>query len=217
MLVQEQVRVPDPLRPCSPSPTPTASPEPELQTHTEPDKFGLFRMYLIPPHLEPDANLMLNDVCDAPGLAASTPLVSGCWWTRFGSTATKVAQQLSNNVFTPFKNATIFHLMNWFHSSSGEMSISRLNSLVKDFINPSDFQKEHLDNFSSKRELEHLDHEDDPSYPFSNENLWKVSTIAIPLPAEGVKHTSKNHAPILEVPGVHHRSLVQAVTTACED
>ena len=51
------------------------------------------------------------------------------------------------------------------------MSVSRLNSLVKDVINPSDFQKEHLDNFSAKCELEHLDDEEDTSYSFSNENV----------------------------------------------
>ena len=78
------------------------------------------------------------------------------------------------------------------------MSISRLNSLVKDVINPSNFQKEDLDNFSGKQELEHLDDEDDTSYPFSNENVWKVSPITIPLPAKGVRHVSENDLKFLE-------------------
>ena len=214
MPVQEQLPPPPIAR--TPSPTPTASPELQ-RAQTEPDKFGLFRTYLVPPTLEPDTNLNLGDVCDAPGLVSSANPTSGRWWVRFGSAATNVAQKLSDNIFAPFKNVTIFRLMNWFHSGSGEMSISRLNSLVKDVINPSDFRKEDLDNFSGKRELERLDDEDDASYPFSNENVWKVSTITIPLPAEGVRHVSEDDAPVLEVPGVHHRSLVEAVTTACED
>ena len=128
------------------------------------------------------------------------------------TTATKI-----NSLFAPFKNSTIFRLMNWYHSGSGEMSVSRLNSLVRDVINPSDFQKEHLENFSAKRELECLDEEDDTSYPFSNENVWKVSTVTIPLPAEGVKHSSEKKAPVLEVPGVHHRKLVEVITTGFQD
>ena len=127
------------------------------------------------------------------------------------TTATKI-----NSLFAPFKNSTIFRLMNWYHSGSGEMSVSRLNSLVRDVINPSDFQKEHLENFSAKRELECLDEEDDTSYPFSNENVWKVSTVTIPLPAEGVKHASEK-APVLEVPGVHHQKLVEVITTGFQD
>jgi hypothetical protein len=62
-----------------------------------------------------------------------------------------------------------------------------------------------------------LDDEEDTLYPFSNENVWKVSTVSISLPAEGVKHASENDAPVLEVPGVHHRNLVEAITTAFQD
>jgi hypothetical protein len=116
--------------------------EPELQRlQTEPNDFGLFRIYPIRPTMEPDANTNLDDVCDAPGLETfETPgLSSSRWWARFGSTAMTAAKKISNNIFAPFKNPTIFRLMNWYHSGSGEMSISRLNSLIKDVINPSDF------------------------------------------------------------------------------
>ena len=203
-----------------PSMSPTTSPEPEepelQQIKTEPDDFGLYRIYPIRPTLIPDADPILEDVCDAPGLETFETPSPGRWWARFGSAAVKTAKKI-NNIFSPFENSTIFRLINWYHSGSGEMSISRLNSLVKDVINHSDFQKEHLDNFSAKRELERLDDEEDTSYPFSNENVWKVSTITISLPAEGVKQTSENNAPVLEVPGVHHRKLVEAITTAFQD
>jgi hypothetical protein len=62
-----------------------------------------------------------------------------------------------------------------------------------------------------------LDDEEDTSYPFSNETVWKVSNVTIPLPAEGVKQSSEDNAPVLEVLGVHHRSLVEAITTAFQD
>jgi Plavaka transposase len=217
--------VPEPSFRVPPSPlpfmSPTTSPEPEepgLQhLQTEPDDFGLFRIYPIRPTIEPDTNSDLDDVCDAPGLETFETPSSRRWWARFGSTDMTTNKKISNNIYAPFKNPTIFRLINWYHSSSGEMSISRLNSLVKDVINPSDFQKEHFDNFSAKRELQRLDDEEDTSYPFSNENVWKVSTVTIPLPAEHVKHTSEIDAPVLEVPGVHHRNLVEAITTAFQD
>jgi hypothetical protein len=200
--------------------SPNTSPDPEepdiQQLQTEPDEFGLYRIYPIRPTLIPDANLNLDDVCDAPGLEKIDTPPPGCWWARFGSLATTTAKKI-NSVFTPFENPTIFWLMDWYHSGSGEMSISRLNSLVNDVIKPSDFQKEHLDNFSAKRELERLDDNEDTSYPFSNENVWKISSVTIPLPAEGVKHASEDNAPVLEVSGVLHRSLVEAITTAYQD
>ena len=204
-----------PLRstPAATSPEPE---EPELQElQTEPDDFGLYRIYPTRPTLVPDANISLDNVCDTPGLETSETPLPARWWARFGSTPIPTTKK--NNIFAPFENSTIFRMMNWYHSSSGEMSISRLNSLVKDVINHSDFQKEHLENFSAKRELERLDDEEDTSYPFSNENVWKVSTVTISLPAEGVKHTSENNAPVLEVPGVHHRKLVEAIITAFQD
>jgi hypothetical protein len=154
--------VPEPPVEAAPLPymSPTASPEPEepkLQTvETEPDDFGLFRIYPSRPTLEPETSSNLEDVCDAPGLETFETTSSGRWWARFGSTAVTTAKKI-NNIFAPFSNPTIFRLINWYHSGSGEMSISRLNSLVNDVINPSDFQKGHLDNFSAKRELERLD------------------------------------------------------------
>jgi hypothetical protein len=214
--------VPEPpvkIAPLS-SMSPTSSPEPEepklQQLQTEPDDFGLYRIYPIRPTLVPDADSNLEDVCDAPGLETFETPSPGRWWARFGSTVMTKAKQI-NNIFAPFKNPTIFRLMNWYHSGSGKMSLSGLNSLVKDVINPSDFQKEHLDNFSAKRELERLDDEEDTSYPFSNENVWKVSTVTISLPAEGVKHSSEKQAPVLEVPGVHHRKLVEVIITGFQD
>ena len=203
-----------------PSMSPTTSPEPEepelQQIQTEPDDFGLYRIYPIRPTLVPEANSNLEDVCDAPGLEIVQKPSPERRWARFGVTAMTTARKI-NNVFAPFENCTIFRLMNWFHSGSGEMSVARLNSLVRDVLHPSDFQIEHLDNFSAKRELEHLDDEEDTSYPFSNENVWNVSTVTISLPAEGVKHTSEKHAPVLEIPGVHHRKLVEVIITAFKD
>ena len=200
---------------------PESSPEREEiefgQFQTEPNEFGLYRVYTTLPSVDPEENIDLNDVCDAPGLA-TTPSHMACqsWWSSFGAKLDAV-NHAANNIFAPFLNVTVFRLMYWFHSGSNDKSLAGLNSLVKDVINPVDFEKAHLDNFSAQRELQRLDDVNDNAHPFSNENVWKNSTVRIPLPAEGVKHVSEEAAPILEVPGVHHRSLLEVITTAFQD
>ena len=135
--------VPEPPVKVTPLPSisPTTSPEleePELQLlQTEPDDFGLFWIYPICPTIVSDANSNLEEVCDAPGFKTFETPSSRHWWARFGSTAMTTAKKISNNLFAPFKNST--HLMNWYHSGSGEMSVSQLNSLVKEVINPFNF------------------------------------------------------------------------------
>ena len=196
---------------------PEISPEPEQielgQFQTEPNEFGLYRVYTTIPSVDPEENNDLNEVCDAPGLATTHQTSCRSWWSSFGA---KV-DAINHNLFAPFLNVTVFRLMYWFHSGSNDKSVAGLNSLVKDVINPVDFEKEHLDNFSAQRELQCLDDVNDNCHPFSNENVWKNSTVKIPLSAKGVKHVSEEVAPILEVPGVHHRSLLEVITTAFQD
>ena len=198
----------------SPAPATPEPPEPLLQeVRTDPNEFGLYRVYATCPTVDPEENTSLDDVCDSPGLAAAPNPARGQWWVRFGaklSTSTV-------NLFAPFKNATIFRLINWYHSGSGILSVRQLNSLIKDVFSPPDFDKSHLNGFRAERELQRLDDEDDASFPFSNENVWKKSSVWIPLPAEGIKHASEEAAPTLEVPGVHHRSLVETIKTVFQD
>lgn len=202
---------------ASPAPTTPEPQEPLLQEiQTDPNEFGLYRVYATRPIIDPDENTSLEDVCDSPGLATAPNPTRGRWWTRFGRLCTSTVN-IAQNLFAPFKNTTVFRLINWYHSGSGKLSVAQLNSLVNDVFSPLDFDKSHLNGFRAERELQRLDDEEDSSFPFSNENVWKISTVRIPLPAEGVKHTSEETAPSLEVPGVHHRSLVEAITTAFQD
>jgi hypothetical protein len=47
--------------------------------------------------------------------------------------------------------------MNWFYSGSSMKSIDELDSLVNDVILSPDFDKSHLNNFSTARELKRRD------------------------------------------------------------
>ncbi|KDR76734.1 hypothetical protein GALMADRAFT_225666 [Galerina marginata CBS 339.88] len=184
----------------SPEPI-AASPEPEpVVLRTQPNEFGLYRVYVSYPTKEIDDNDNLDDLCDSPGLATAQSSNQSRWWKAMGVTPSHE----SRGLFAPFMNATVFRILNWFYSGSNLKSVGELNRLVND-------------DFSAKRELQRLDNDDKKSSPFAEENGWKTSTVKIPLPAERVKHRSEADAPILEVPNVHHRSLVEVITTAFKD
>ena len=202
---------------ASPAPATPEPQEPVLhKIQTDVNEFGLYHVYATCPIVDPDENTSLEDVCDSPGLVAAPNQTRGQWWTRFGGRGTYTVN-ISQNSFAPFQNTTVFRLMNWYHSGSGKLSVGQLNSLVKNVFSPPDFDKSHLDGFRAESKLQQLDNEDNSSFPFSNENVWKNSSVRIPLPAEGFKHASEEAAPHLEVPGVLHRSLVEAITTAFHD
>jgi hypothetical protein len=212
---------PLPAEPSSQSPVQSEVPEPEPQSiTTEPDEFGLYRIYETYPSLVPDENQGLDDCCDAPGLAAAPSASTQRWWTSFGHKVPDLSPQaLQRNIFAPFLNATVFRLMDWFYSGSNMKSVAELQSLVDNVLLADDYDHTHLQNFSARSELRRLDGEsgkDSSSLPFTHENGWKKSTARIKLPAERVKQTEDN-APELEVPGVYHRSLLEVFTTALQD
>jgi hypothetical protein len=219
-------RAPSPLpadsaEPSSPSPVQSEVPEPEPQSiTTEPDEFGLYRIYETYPSLVPDENQGLDNCCDAPGLAAAPSASTQRWWTSFGHKVPELSPQaLQRNIFAPFLNATVFRLMDWFYSGSNMKSVAELQSLVDNVLLADDYDHTHLQNFSVRSELRRLDGEpgkDSSSLPFTHENGWKKSTVRIKLPAERVKQTEDN-APELEVPGVYHRNLLEVFTTALQD
>lgn len=212
----------------SPSPAPA---EPDLPLlplptiiKTAPDEFGIFRIYTSYPSTNPDDIRDLETFCDAPGLATPLQNVEKRWWTGFGRSAPDLSlQKVYNNIFAPFLNATVFHLMNWFYSGSSTKSIAELQTLVDDIILAPEFKLSHLKGFNAKKELWQLDAKSEnnsthtgSSHPFVNENGWKESTVRIKLPCEDV-YLTEDVAPVLDIPGVYHRSLTEVITTALQD
>ena len=197
-------QIPKPPRripaPCIPSPecSPAAEPEvpPPIVIQTEPNEFGLYRIYPFQPSADPEEIVSLEDVCDASTLATPENVAAG------GSNSA-----ISSQVSSLF-NATVARLLTWFYGSSITKSINDLDRLVHDVLLQDDFDIAHLKDFSAKREIARLDK---PSSPFDG---WKESSVKIRLPCERVKHTSEANAPEFEVKGLYHRNMTDIIVSA---
>jgi hypothetical protein len=60
----------------------------QIYTTSSANGFGLFRSYLVVPSRDPEAELGLEDVIDAPTFAATLPKNPKPWWSIFGRTVT---------------------------------------------------------------------------------------------------------------------------------
>jgi len=208
----------------SPSPMiETLGPIPTSVLKTTPDEFGVYRVYTTYPSTNPDEMRDLESRCDAPGLATTSECREKRWWTAFGRAEPDLLlKKAHDNFFAPFLNATVFRLMNWFYSGSSTKSVAELQSLVDNVLLAPDFKVSDLRGFNARREFRRLDDEVDSekdsamSSPLTGQNGWRRSTVKIRLPAEKVCQ-KEDDAPILEIPGVYHRSLVEVVTTALQD
>lgn len=184
----------------------------------EPDEFGLYRVYTSYPSSNPDNDRNLADCCDAPGLETVPKPNAPRWWAGFGCNALELTRSAHKHVFAPFLNVTVFRLMNWFYSGSSSKSIVELQSLVDDVLLAPDFQLSDLKDFNARRELRRLDEAgtEGKTTQFGNQNGWRESTVHVKLPDEKVCQNEAD-APILEVRGVYHRSLIEVITTAFQD
>jgi hypothetical protein len=178
---------------------------------TEPNDFGIYRSYTCLPSHDPEGEISLDLLCDGAGLAVGES-DAGKWWSGFGSSALAAAKE---NLFTPFLNATVFRLMNWFYNGSNTKSQANLNRLVHEVILAPDFVTNDLHDFSAARELERLDeYTDGPG--FSAKDGWKQSSVNIPLPAETVKQC-EGKAPMLRVDGIWYRNFTEVIKAAFQD
>jgi hypothetical protein len=217
---------PKPTMPAAPvtispsqSPSPIFEPPAPTVLKTDPDEFGIYRVYTSYPSSNPDDAQDLESRCDAPSFAMAAEAWPKRWWTGFGCGAPDLSLgKPHQNFFAPFLNATVFRLMNWFYSRSSAKSVAKLQSLVDDVLLAPDFKISDLSNFNARRELRRLDADDEEESvsPFTHQNGWRQSTVKIKLPAEKT-FTKEDDAPVLEIPGVYHRSLIKVITTGLQD
>jgi hypothetical protein len=103
--------------------------------------------------------------------------------------------------YTPFKNVSVYHIMNWKYTGSQLKSNKEINHLFSIFKLP-DFLKADFEDVTSverkeQRLDEHINSKHNPTA-----DGWRKGSVEISLPMEGVKHKSEEDAPKFEVRGI---------------
>lgn len=174
---------------------------------TEPDAYGVYRVYSTQPTYDPHDLFSLEDTCEAPTLTATADN-SSQWWTGFGSALTTTEE-----FFAPFLNATVFHLMKWFYNGNNRKSLSDLDSLVQDVIQAPDFCSEDLATFRATREVQRLD-EHAKTSAFTSADGWHETTVKIRLPPPSHdKQIHEDTAPEYTIRGVFYRKSLEVLHT----
>ena len=178
---------PDPPRPCSP-----------VLQQTEPNEFGLYRIYKQFPSRDPEDFHTLDDVLDAPNFVREPPAN-----VREPSDALGPISE-SSSWFSPFKTPSMSRLFGWFYKG-GRKTLSDLNDLVHNVLLADDFNLEDLpQNFDASREVKALD---EPGL-----DNWKKSLVRLKLPPPSSPCPEKD-TPELNVP-VLHRDILQIIISA---
>ena len=194
---------PSPSSSRSTSPVPVNRRDPEsTDRETVPNQFGLYRRFTEWPSVDPEDDITINHLTDAPTFTESIE-----YGHRNEDTSGPVAS--SSNPFSPYLNATVYRLMNWFYQT-GVKSLADMDALVHDVLRVPDFDATHLEGFSASREAKRLD--DDPIHPMSDG--WQESTVNIRLPKTYSQFRSEKDAPEAKIPGVLHRDLLQSIVSA---
>ncbi|PIL33276.1 hypothetical protein GSI_04726 [Ganoderma sinense ZZ0214-1] len=210
------VDVPPPLPSTNATSVP---PPPEKVYRTAADAFGIFREYARRPHRDPETNVSLEAVCDAPGLEKpaeqdAPKYASIAWITR--SVAITVHPTSTTPDYGPFENASQFRLMDYFYGSSDSKSLDALDDLIAVIRSPG-FSSEDLKGFSAKKAERALDIWVSPSGAFSAEDGWHEGSVKVPLPKTRAKYKSEDDVPKFNVSGVIYRRLLPLIKGVVQD
>ena len=225
----------DARRRRQPKPRPEITPEEENPPdklpisdpiETEPDSMGLYRIYPRPPARDPDEQLTIHHVADAPTFIKETsinheenPLVG------LGSNAQAQSELKIKPFYSPFLNSTVFRLMTWFYKTS-KKTLTDLDSLVSEVLLSDDYDREDLIGFSASRESRRLDESNpqkvtetvtgsSPPVPVNCSDFWHQDTVRLPLPLTREKFDSEGDAPTINI-NVHHRNLMEIVKSGAQ-
>lgn len=205
----------------SPSPSMTPNEPTPLETiTTEPNEFGLYRIFTQYPTHDPVELTSLDDVCDASTFAMSK-LPSRDPGCVFGQPKVTDAMTV-DSPYAPFPNASTYYMMQFAYSDNtgGLSGIQQLNNEV---IQQPDFDPRELHGFNAVREAKHLDDYNSmapttelQTLPFDTYDGWINSSVKIKLPCAGVTVKEKKAAE-LQVGGVVHRDLLSVMKQAYMD
>ncbi|KAG6369481.1 hypothetical protein JVT61DRAFT_14374 [Boletus reticuloceps] len=143
------------LPPTTPSISHSSSPRVRQLTtpcyQTDPNNFGLYRVYPTRPTLDPDQNSSIASHVDAPTLEQSLPHIS----SRVGSLH-PAAEIGPDNLFSAFSNPTAGLLMCWQYSGSTTKSAAELQRLWSFMKDPA-FDAAAHSTFSHERERKNIE------------------------------------------------------------
>lgn len=178
---QFMMNVTDELDTCTPEPV--NQPRFRQPSTTEPDQFGLSRVYPDDPETPPEGPSSDQGKADDNLTSADKP-------------------------YAPFKNATAFLMANWQNTGQNNKSNSELYRLFKEVLLADEFRLEDIEDLFMIRENGLLDSYSDME---NLTDSWQTETVKIRVPVEGQKFRSEDAAPELEVKGLYYRPLVETI------
>ncbi|KAG6895033.1 hypothetical protein C0992_003455 [Termitomyces sp. T32_za158] len=175
---------------------------------TAANAFGLYRDYPSVPTHNPDDSLSLADLCNfgprsAPQSSHST--------TEPRSILHPHASQ--SGMYAPFRNSSIFGIMNWMWTGSAIKSLGEVTRLVN-FLKSDEFHKEDILNFDIRAETAQLDEavETIQEESLFSKDRWHELDVPIKVPYG--KNMAPSDIPIFDVPGLHLRKLTEVLKSA---
>ncbi|GJE96476.1 hypothetical protein PsYK624_126730 [Phanerochaete sordida] len=193
-------------------------PAPSARYITEPNEFGVFRCYSREPKRDPEAGFGPEDACNSPNIDVASNQPVGDPLRPFAHAIADQEAEPPGGWSAPL-NPSEARLLEWQNNGSGLKSNSETNKFVHNVILAPDFDIKHFANFSSISQLEaKLDeHAANASGAFSCDDGWTKSSVKISLPKAGRKFASEAAAPVFEVQGVWHRSLVEVIKSTYQE
>lgn len=171
-----------------------------LRTTT--NRFGLLREYPYRPSFDPDASITIKDLSN---YASPTPI----------DNAPTTNTSISSPPPWPFKNMTVYLLMEWMITGSNQKSIGEVDRLASMVTSP-DFNVDELAGFNAHTASRTLDQSEnqDGKGPYVGD-AWCETAVDISIPL-GSK-SSSGLSQIFSVPGLHYRPLLGVLKSALAD
>jgi Plavaka transposase len=200
------------LPPEPPAPLPPPTPVPVIRRvilhvrdtiRTSLNRFGLLREYPRRPSYDPDASLESEDLVNWDASRTFEPSDSN-------PTARSFLPPW------PFRNMSVFLLMEWLNSGSNLKSVGETDRLVNGVLRHPEFKASDFEGFSTRRENQRLDKADADAVgtPFSGDG-WTTSAVHISVPTGQKDPTGTGHS--FTIQGLHHRSLLGVLKAALAD
>jgi hypothetical protein len=196
---------------------------PVTEFKTGPNSFGIHRVYKSgEPSFTPDDNFHIANVSDGPNFIQDPPRARSALASPFVVDITAVDPPINSEInpagYLPFKNMSVFRLMQWFYDSSLTKSLGTLNDLVYKVLLAPDFDVNDLTGFDAAREARRLDDDKDtPAAANSIKDGWIETTVPISVPCDNVSYPSESDAPVFQVKGLMYRKLLEVIKAAYED